>query len=245
MLRAAARMVSRSILASPVKTLSKVFSPRAWQRLKRGATVRGVDRGEWDEGDISRRRYDTYEDYVAHQKSKYPVIEPVLRENEHIAQAKFRARFEACRELQGRHTVLCLGARLGTEVRVLIELGHFAVGIDLEPGASNEYVLHGDFHNLIFADGSVDAVYTNCLDHVFDLDRLLAEVARVLRPGGIFATDYQVDDAPDGYSALNWESEAALLSEIEARDFAVQRTAALAEHGSPGWAQAVMVRVGA
>ena len=242
MFKSGARMVSRSLVRSPVKTISKVFSRQAWATLLRGATVHGIDRGTWDGDEITQRRYATYDDYLTHQKSKYAVIGAHLRENETIAHKKFKARFEACRELADCKTVVCLGARLGTEVRVLIELGHFAVGIDLEPGPSNEHVLHGDFHNLIFADASVDAVYTNCLDHIFDLDRFLAEVTRVLVPRGVLVADYQVGDAPDGYSSLNWESEAALLAEIAARGFAVQRTAPLGEHGSPGWAQAVMTK---
>ena len=46
--------------------------------------------------------------------------------------------------------MLCLGARLGTEVRALHNLGYFAIGIDLNPGVDNPYVLMGDFHKLVF-----------------------------------------------------------------------------------------------
>ena len=84
------------------------------------------------------------------------------------------------------------GARLGTEVRALHRLGHFAVGIDLEPGPDNHYVLPGDFHHIVFPDGSIDAIYTNALDHVFDLERVLGEVARLLRPGGLFIADIEL-----------------------------------------------------
>ena len=82
-----------------------------------------------------------------------------------------------------------LGARLGTEVRALMELGHLAVGVDLNPGAANQYVLHGDFHHLVFPDRSFSAVYTNTLDHVFDLPRLVDEIRRVLVPGGVLIAD--------------------------------------------------------
>src|SRR5215216_3610430 len=60
-----------------------------------------------------------------------------------------------------RRRVLCLGARQGTEVRAFIDRGGFAVGIDLNPGEKNRYVLIGDFQELQFATGSVDIVYTN------------------------------------------------------------------------------------
>ena len=66
-----------------------------------------------------------------------------------------------------------------------MELGHLAVGVDLNPGAFNRYVLHGDFHHLVFPDSSFSAVYTNTLDHVFDLPRLVGEITRVLAPGGV------------------------------------------------------------
>ena len=48
-------------------------------------------------------------------------------------------------------TVLCLAARIGTEVKAFLDLGCFAIGIDLNPGTDNRYVVHGDFHDLQFA----------------------------------------------------------------------------------------------
>ena len=35
------------------------------------------------------------------------------------------------------------------------------------------------------SDGAIDVVYVNSLDHAYDLDRVLGEVARVLVPGGV------------------------------------------------------------
>ena len=114
--------------------------------------------------------------------------------------------------------MLCLGARLGTEVRALHSLGHFAVGIDLNPGPKNPYVLPGDFHDLVFADGSVDCIYTNALDHVFELEKVIAEATRVLAPGGIFLAEFEIGfsegHTPGSYEATHWRDSQQLIDTI-------------------------------
>ncbi len=59
------------------------------------------------------------------------------------------------------------------------------MGIDLEPGPKNSHVLYGDFHHIPFPDQSFDFAFTNAIDHVFDLERFLDEVNRVLLPNGV------------------------------------------------------------
>ena len=145
---------------------------------------------QWTEkGDMARRKYASYDEYLAHQASKLERITERLHENEEEDFREFVSRFRSCAALAEVRSVLCLGARLGTEVKALHAAGHFAVGIDLNPGERNAYVLPGDFHHLVFPDGSIDAVYTNSLDHAFDLAKILGEVRRALRPGGIFIAD--------------------------------------------------------
>lgn len=85
--------------------------------------------------------------------------------------------------------------------------GHFAqiayddvldVGIDLQeaelieaagrPGVYR-FVVREDSSALSFADDSFATVLSNCaIEHMPELDAVIAEVARVLRPGGTFAT---------------------------------------------------------
>ena len=92
-------------------------------------------------------------------------------------------------DVRGR-TVLCIGARAGGEVRAFRALGAFAVGIDLEPAASaHDVVLRANALRLPFAPECVDRVFTNVLDHIPDLPRFCAEVARVLKPGGHLIAD--------------------------------------------------------
>jgi SAM-dependent methyltransferase len=211
------------------------FRRRLWNILRYGIGERArerkrADKAErrdakfeserWDRGeDFAQRRYRSYDEYVSHQASKLDNIVERLRETESEDFEEFQRRFAGCAPLEPARTVLCLGARLGTEVRALHALGHFAVGIDLNPGVDNPYVLPGDFHNLVFPDGSVDAIYTNALDHVFDLGKLLAEVARLLRPGGLFVADviagFEEGFVPGEFEATHWRSTEALLKRIE------------------------------
>lgn len=56
---------------------------------------------------------------------------------------------------------------------------------------------NGDAHALPFADASVDAVFcSNALDHFEDPARVLAEVARVLRPAGVLIVSVDVFETP-------------------------------------------------
>src|SRR5581483_2782763 len=97
------------------------------------------------------------------------------------------------------------GARLGTEVKAFLDLGCFAVGVDLNPGSGNRYVLHGDFHDLPFPQESVDLVFTNSLDHAFSVDRMIAEMRRVLKPGGLLVLELSCGSS-GGKSAGHYES---------------------------------------
>jgi SAM-dependent methyltransferase len=88
-------------------------------------------------------------------------------------------------ERPGRLDVLDWGC--GTaEYRSLVRaLGHRYVGFDVEGTAAD---VRGDAHRLPFRSSSFDHVVTNAvLEHVADPFAATAEVARVLRPGGIFS----------------------------------------------------------
>lgn len=173
----------------------------------------------WQVGeDEARRQYASYDEYLGHQASKLDQIVDRLQETEADDLEEFKRRFASCAPLRAARSVLCLGARLGTEVKALHALGHFAIGIDLNPGKDNAYVLPGDFHRLVFPDGSLDAVYTNALDHVFALDKVIGEVRRVLRPGGLFVTDlelgYDEGFTPGEYEATHWRDQQSLIEKI-------------------------------
>jgi SAM-dependent methyltransferase len=206
-----------------LRKATRRWLPSAERRHQAGKHRRRAARfrsGRWQhDGSLAQRRYTSYEEYLAHQASKLDRIHDRRVAKEPDAETAFRKRFEECRPLRQARNVLCLGSRLGAEVKVLRELGHFAVGIDLNPGPDNPYVLYGDFHQLAFRRGSVDAVFTNALDHVFDLPRLIAEICRVLRPGGIFVADivsgYAEGSLPGEYESTHWADVETLLEAIE------------------------------
>lgn len=154
------------------------------------------------------RMYKTYKDYIKHQCSKLKVMGMA-------SMTKQNARYyTVLRERLVRHNyrwqgknVLCLGARLGAEVEAFIDIGCFAVGIDVNPGKESHYVVCGDFQGLQYSSESVDIVFTNSFDHAFDLNKMVEEIYRVLKSDGIL-----VAEVVNGYcegrglSEVAWES---------------------------------------
>ena len=157
------------------------------------------------------------------------------------ALADFKARF-AFAPLPAPSTILCLGARLGSEVEAFISFGHAAIGIDLNPGPNNPYVMAGDFHALQFADASFDCVYTNSLDHAFELDKIAAEVRRVLRPNGLFLLE-AVYGTDEGYKFgardhTRWNTARGFADQVASLGgFTVESGVDLTAHGSAQWWQ--------
>ena len=187
------------------------------------------DPAVWNEerAGFRRRRYASYEDYLQHQKGKLGQVD---LSGYHVEfRNHLRKRIEVLEITTRGDAVLCLGARLGTECIAFKDLGCFAVGIDLNPGDQNLHVLHGDFHKLQFPDGSVDHVFTNALDHVFELDQVICEVKRVLRPSGFFIAEIvrgsrDVDGRePGAFESYWWGSVEEVVSLIGRHGFSVEQ----------------------
>jgi SAM-dependent methyltransferase len=207
---------------------------RALDRLKRSLRKRALFRkfGEhWDaEGDaFERRSYKSYEAYLEHQKAKLETHEFGKYDTEF--RDALRERLSALEiDWHGRN-VLCLAARIGTEVKAFLDLGATAIGIDLNPGPDNPYVVHGDFHDLQFAPESMDVVYTNSLDHAFDIGRIAKEVLKVLKATGVFI----VEAAPGRDQGVNpgffesffWKNLDELVRAFENAGFTVTGRAAI------------------
>ncbi|MCA9912357.1 MAG: methyltransferase domain-containing protein, partial [Anaerolineae bacterium] len=165
-------------------------------------------------GSILRRQYNSYEDYVAHQKEKFDNIITSSGGQSAAVIEQYRWRFyHRFKGLQGflprSAIILCAGARQGTEVEVLRDLGfQNAYGIDLNPGPDNPYVVEGDFMNIDAATDSIDCIYTNCIDHAFDLNQFFAEHARVIKPDGYVLYDFSISTVqPGSFEATSWEHE--------------------------------------
>jgi len=139
---------------------------------------------------LYKRKYKSYQHYLDHQREKLTKnIEHYQEVSEKRVKTFIKRLSDVSPKIPGKK-VLCLAARLGEEVRAFRELGHSdAIGIDLNPGPNNKYVIEGDFHNIPFEDNVFDGVYCNCLDHAWDLRKVSIESARVLKPNGILVLD--------------------------------------------------------
>jgi len=157
-------------------------------------------------------------EYQLHQRQK---LEEMLRTSGGFSHAvvaacriKFYRRFRALRGILPRDAeIVCAGARQGTEVEVLRDLGfRRAYGIDLNPGPENPLVRSGDFMRLDVPDSAVDLFYSNYVDHAFDLQAFFAEHTRAIKPEGYVLYDLSVHQRyRDPFAAVTWESEKELL----------------------------------
>jgi SAM-dependent methyltransferase len=144
-------------------------------------------------------------------------------------------RLEAAWGEQAPRDVLEIGFGQGFNLGWLAErhTGTRFVGVDLtaahvalareriaRQGLANVQLLEADLHHLPLPDASVDEVFAiEAFCHALDLPRALAEVARVLRPGGRFV----LFDAYQAQPAPAMEPELALAVELVGRGMAVGR----------------------
>jgi len=146
----------------------------------------------------------------------------------------------AVADLHEGETVLDLGSGAGADV--LISAGRVgaagkAIGLDMtdemlelaranaaEAGVTNVEFVKGYIEDIPLPDASVDVVISNCVINLAgDKRTVLAETARVLRPGGRFAVsdviaDPDMDDATRADMAAYTGCIAGALTEDEFRD---------------------------
>lgn len=162
---------------------------------------------------VKRRQYASYEEYLHHQAEKLGKVGESIVQGDREYEELLVSRYASLSDWHGK-SILCLGARLGGEVRAFKTLGALAIGIDIEPGEKNYHVLHGDFHNLLFPDECFDFAFTNVIDHVFDLDQFLKETSRILKHNGIFWVEF--GEVPIGlYEVIDTTSPDTILARFE------------------------------
>lgn len=212
----------------------ELFHPRRWRQFfsvlffnaRAGGwkTVAGAEQ-------FKQRQYASYEEYVRHQQSKLQYLD--LAEYDRKYRQLLGERLRKISAVKKGASVLCLGARQGTEVAAFQDAGCFAVGVDLNPGANNPLVLYGDFHDLQFPAQSVDIIFTNSLDHAFDLKKLIAGITRVLKPGGMLIIEAirgsGEKSAPDHYASLWWNKTEDLVAAFEQNGFKVAQRESFSE----------------
>jgi len=192
------------------------------ERDKHAVRHKHHGQGGWKpeaEGGILKRDYATYDEYVTHQKLK---LEEMVKMKGGFSnfdifdyRLKFYSRFRHLKGLlPADAAILCCGARQGTEVEVFRDLGFFqASGIDLNPGPGNPLVKPGDMMKLEAADNSLDLIYTNCVDHAFDLDAMLREHSRALKPNGFLLYDVgtNMEEGGGPFEAIAWQRSEDVL----------------------------------
>jgi arsenite methyltransferase len=146
----------------------------------------------------------------------------------------------AVADLHAGETVLDLGSGAGADVlisaRRVGETGK-AIGLDMtdemlelarvnaaEAGVGNVEFVKGYIEDIPLADGTVDVVISNCVINLAaDKRKVLAEAARVLKPGGRFAVsdviaDQDMDEATRADMQQWTGCIAGALTEVEFRD---------------------------
>ncbi len=186
----------------------------------------------WEEVDsFFRRKYPDYSTYVRWQTMKLDQRPGWCRTMSEELRVHLGQRLKDLRAIKPGMSVLCLGARLGGEVLAFLDNGCFAVGIDLNPGSNNGVVLHGDFHELQFADDSIDLVYYNSLDHCIDPMKVLGEIHRVLIPRGRLMLELKAGSnepkkknmGSDHWDCLEWSNIDSVVVAVEQAGFDLKK----------------------
>lgn len=142
-----------------------------------------------------------------YQDDKEPITEASHRTVRHMAEKL---------NLNGDHKVLDIGSGYGGAARYMADtFGCSVVGLNLsekenerarmldkERGLSDKItVIDGDFETIPAEDNTFDVVWSqDAMLHSGNREKVLQEVARVLKPGGtfIFTDPMQADDCPEG-----------------------------------------------
>lgn len=165
-------------------------------------------------------------------------------------------------------TVADLGCGPGWETEALADRGFRAVGVDVTPDflafAAREHpaggYVAGDFLALPFRSGVLDGAWAcSSLVHVpwRDIDAALAEIARVLRPGGAFFASMQAGSVEGPLASRTFPDKTFHYAYYEPDDWRVRLTRAgfevtwfntheeAPEHCNPGahgWIESLAVR---
>lgn len=133
--------------------------------------------------------------------STYNELEPHFRPEN---QAKVRGKLETLAKRVGGGKLLDLGCGTGFIVHLARDLFKEVHGVDvtqamldrIDKSSGNVFVHRGPAETVPFPDGSFDAVSAySFIHHTEDYWKVLAEAARVLRPGGVCYIDLEPNKA--------------------------------------------------
>ena len=168
---------------------------------------------ETDSLGVARRHYRNYETYLRHQMAKLRERPETVEHFDRLIAEALPQRISDLDLTTAR--VVCVAARRGGEVRAFRSLGAFAWGVDIAPGLGNAYVTVGDMHDLCeIAPDSADIIYTNSLDHSYELAEVVRAAGRVLRPGGLFIVELIEGIEPGNFESRRWRSIEEVVSAL-------------------------------
>ncbi len=186
------------------------------------------------------RKYKNYDEYVAHQKSKLPIITWMDKYDVDYRKALNERLEKLGMDFKGKN-VLCLAARIGTEVKSFCDQGAFAIGIDLNPGEENKYVVHGDFHDIQFPDNSADFVFSNSFDHTLEPEKMISEIKRILKKDGTLIMEIGRPGPAGSYECLSWERIDDVIKLFSSRGFTLLKRSEYNKGGLlPGGEQLIL-----
>jgi SAM-dependent methyltransferase len=115
----------------------------------------------------------------------------------------------------GRWRIIDVGAGTGIMTRLILSLGHEAIAVEPDVQMRQRLAettaaqsVAGSAESLPLADASVDGAIAAQAYHWFDRDRAHAELARVIRPGGVFAAVWNDRD-----QSVDWVVEYSRIVE--------------------------------
>lgn len=109
-------------------------------------------------------------------------------------------------------TILSIGSRNESELATFGQWGYARVTyIDLFPWSPG--IQRIDMHAMNFPDSAFDLVYgSHVFEHALDIGRVVAEVARVVRPGGLVFAAFPVGFTPSGHDRVDLASASLFMA---------------------------------
>jgi SAM-dependent methyltransferase len=160
--------------------------PRVRTRLRAGAR-RLAEVPHWlGMRRLAKRRAPEYRDYLASQLRR-----TLSKRETDPGAGALRLITRVADERPQGGSVLCVGCRNALELDRFRARGFEPVGIDIFSQREDIKVM--DMHAMTFPDASFDAVYcSHALEHSYDVERVVDEIARVAREGAIVGVEVPV-----------------------------------------------------
>jgi ubiquinone/menaquinone biosynthesis C-methylase UbiE len=129
---------------------------------------------------------------MTYQSRKYALLNSPIEVDRHLRRVQKYLRPRAA------DRILDVGCSRGWITQAVQRVAPATTGIDLNPEAVANGVTHGlrvmDAQQLAFPDASFDKVYSfHCIEHIPNLGAALAEMDRVLKPGGTMLLVYPAE----------------------------------------------------